>query len=905
MLLVGTVSISFAGTYASGLRATNPDSTQAFDGSFVDGTGAKLWFTLNGHADTVKVWVLSNNTRIKSFAPIYNLGAGQYNVLWDGKDDGAANVTLGNYTFEVFTSDTGNSTTNWVQAWQNKVYTGVGMGLSARDVDVVRDPTSPWFGNLIMGEPSVTYGYARVLVANADGSKKVSFGDQYYPLPPSGVEPWYLSVAQNGNFYVSCQLLNKIHVYKDTVLVSTIDVTLPRGIATMGAGDPTLFMATAGIALRRVPAGTVDTIFNTSGGYVRDVAVDDSGYIYISFGASSTTYTKVVRLSPARVPLDTLVLPGLVTHLAVSYGANRASNVDDILYARVSGAYGIYKLDFAAKSATLLFSPVATTTSGYHAICADVLGNIYYSNPTDEWVRMYVPPASAPTKWTTKGGSLNLLPVATKVIDAFDAGAGHFGLAPTYSGSTVGIDPTSTAQWTQAERISDIGGAMEINLIDNPTVTDAWGVRFLSGGGTFTANDSLGAVGFIGYWLKTSTAPAGATVAIGLDDPSDPTTKRSIQLSVINDGEWHLYQWNIGDSAHWTAWVASKARIVGPRVSIDAVWFFAPDGSAPWKLYLDNVSYNPSTRLGNEPGRGDVTNNGIPSALDASWILQNVVKIRPFNPQQVMAGDVNLSHNGTEVNALDASIVLAYVVKKVPYLPWTQALPPLMNTSKDEPAPLSIIVASVSGAAGKIVTIPISVPGNLAGLRSAEMEVTYNASALKIRSVSSTGLTKDFAVVSNIKDGVTSIAMASGDALAVGGQILMMEAEILQTSENISLTIDKIQLNDRAILKVTSVANGQAAIPETFALLQNYPNPFNPSTTIEFQMPKNGFVELKVYDVAGREITTLISEMKNAGAYHVTWNGVDKHGANAASGVYFYRINAGSFTQIKKMLLLK
>jgi hypothetical protein len=147
--------------------------------------------------------------------------------------------------------------------------------------------------------------------------------------------------------------------------------------------------------------------------------------------------------------------------------------------------------------------------------------------------------------------------------------------------------------------------------------------------------------------------------------------------------------------------------------------------------------------------------------------------------------------------------------------------------------------------------------------------------------------------------------MANSEAIARGGQILMIEAEVLQSSENITITVDKIQLNDRSISKVTSVGNGQAEIPQSFALLQNYPNPFNPSTTIEYQLPVNGFVELKVYDIAGREVATLVSEMKNAGTHRIAWNAVDDRGTKVSSGVYFYRISAGQFNQIKKMVLLK
>lgn len=89
-------------------------------------------------------------------------------------------------------------------------------------------------------------------------------------------------------------------------------------------------------------------------------------------------------------------------------------------------------------------------------------------------------------------------------------------------------------------------------------------------------------------------------------------------------------------------------------------------------------------------------------------------------------------------------------------------------------------------------------------------------------------------------------------------------------------------------------------LPGTFALEQNYPNPFNPSTTIRFSIPQTSEVTLKVYDMLGREVATLVNDVKPMGTYEVTWNA-----ANLASGIYYYRMAAGSFSDVKKLILLK
>ena len=93
--------------------------------------------------------------------------------------------------------------------------------------------------------------------------------------------------------------------------------------------------------------------------------------------------------------------------------------------------------------------------------------------------------------------------------------------------------------------------------------------------------------------------------------------------------------------------------------------------------------------------------------------------------------------------------------------------------------------------------------------------------------------------------------------------------------------------------------------PELFTLEQNYPNPFNPITTINFQIPNSSFVTVKIYDILGKEINTLVNGEKFKGEYSITWNGKDFLGNDVPSGIYFYSIQAGEFAQIKKMVLLK
>ncbi|NQT25713.1 right-handed parallel beta-helix repeat-containing protein, partial [candidate division KSB1 bacterium] len=101
-------------------------------------------------------------------------------------------------------------------------------------------------------------------------------------------------------------------------------------------------------------------------------------------------------------------------------------------------------------------------------------------------------------------------------------------------------------------------------------------------------------------------------------------------------------------------------------------------------------------------------------------------------------------------------------------------------------------------------------------------------------------------------------------------------------------------------LMVSVEENELAAIPETYYLTQNYPNPFNPTTTIEFGLPKEDRITLKVFDLLGREVLTLMDEKRKAGKHEVSFDA-----SSLASGLYFYRIQSGQFTKIRKMVLVK
>ena len=104
----------------------------------------------------------------------------------------------------------------------------------------------------------------------------------------------------------------------------------------------------------------------------------------------------------------------------------------------------------------------------------------------------------------------------------------------------------------------------------------------------------------------------------------------------------------------------------------------------------------------------------------------------------------------------------------------------------------------------------------------------------------------------------------------------------------------------RSLSELIGITNISTEVPKEFSLSQNYPNPFNPSTKIRFQIPKSGLVNMAVYDILGREITTLVNEELKPGIYEAEWDA-----SNYPSGVYYYKLFTNEFSETRKAVLIK
>ena len=200
------------------------------------------------------------------------------------------------------------------------------------------------------------------------------------------------------------------------------------------------------------------------------------------------------------------------------------------------------------------------------------------------------------------------------------------------------------------------------------------------------------------------------------------------------------------------------------------------------------------------------------------------------------------------------------------------------------------------------IRVPVNISGNVSDLRG--FSLTANISNMEFVKVEKEGsLTNQTSLIFGKAEGNTVYCDASVfDGIGIGtpGTIANLVFKSTGPKPAISLSTVKARNtnNESFVVKVGGTSNNE--LPTSFGLNQNYPNPFNPTTMINYQIPKSSKITINIYDVSGKLVATLVNGVQDAGKYSVEWKA-----GNNALGVYFYRINAGNFTDVKKMILAK
>jgi hypothetical protein len=279
---------------------------------------------------------------------------------------------------------------------------------------------------------------------------------------------------------------------------------------------------------------------------------------------------------------------------------------------------------------------------------------------------------------------------------------------------------------------------------------------------------------------------------------------------------------------------------------------------------------------------GDINGDGSITSADASLILQYVVGLITLTPLQLHAADVN---GDGKVGALDAAWILYYSINGT----WPSA----KAIATEGNVQFGKFVAD-----NEVMRLPISLL-NTKGVRSFYAEVALGTNVV-FKSVK-TSLPDGWQIASNVENGVLKIAMAGINTL-VDGNLAVIELS-MKNKESIVSIQGSVKMNDE--LDATMQPVQLREIPTNFSLSQNYPNPFNPTTNINYSIPSDATVKLSVYNSLGQVVKTLVNVQQKAGYYSIRWDGANESGSKVASGMYIYRITAGSYIHSMKMNLIK
>ena len=330
---------------------------------------------------------------------------------------------------------------------------------------------------------------------------------------------------------------------------------------------------------------------------------------------------------------------------------------------------------------------------------------------------------------------------------------------------------------------------------------------------------------------------------------------------------------------------------------------------SPWPKFRHDNQNTGRVSGASLPIYGDVTGDGCVTALDASVVLQACVGLVALTPEQEERANVS-GENG--VTAYDASLIMQYVVGLLAKFPVDGGLAAPAFAERT----YTLSVGKVCVGAGERIVVPIIVD-DVKGILSGKLMLTYDVAYLNPIGVRIRDqiFPKNSVSKYNVKDGVLELSFANAEELKTEkGQhgnysLLFVEFEARKTSTSaIPLTLSEAYLNEG--LNVRKLDGWIRFKPEITALLPNFPNPFNPDTWIPYQLEEPANVVINIYNVSGQLVRTIDIGYRQAGFYidkmdAVYWDGRSKLGERVASGVYFYRLEAGEFSAIRKMVIVK
>ena len=324
-------------------------------------------------------------------------------------------------------------------------------------------------------------------------------------------------------------------------------------------------------------------------------------------------------------------------------------------------------------------------------------------------------------------------------------------------------------------------------------------------------------------------------------------------------------------------------------------------GAAVYQYYVKAVDGNPDhivetdvrSGIAATELSGDFSGDTIVDASDFSIFASNYGTVNEGNEADyVWAYDLNADGvvNSSDFSIFAAGYGATLKLAKAAVLDMpTSDIPFAMGATIDESTSTYFLNVNI---------------GETETLKGFEFYLSYNTEALEFVENSVNGLV-GLNITNVDEDGIIRVSDWFAGEQFDGTVTLAFRSN--GVNNNLTFEILNAMVDDVDGLALsTNVSDYEArALPTVYALSQNYPNPFNPTTTIDYSIPKSGNVELVIFNMTGQKVRTLVSGKQDAAFYKIVWDGRNELGENVASGLYFYRLVSGSFSNIEKMTLIK
>ncbi len=403
------------------------------------------------------------------------------------------------------------------------------------------------------------------------------------------------------------------------------------------------------------------------------------------------------------------------------------------------------------------------------------------------------------------------------------------------------------------------------------------------------------------YWQNTTQAyylPSSANFSTSKGDGRGPS-QLNINTTGFADIRGTIYLWGS---------LAQKKR---GHVKRNAP---GPYNITPGIGYSKSYHYDPNFIDSPPPGfellhnpmndinYGDVNQNEIVELDDAGLILEALVGIIQLDSLQLLIADVS---RDSTISSLDAAIIMQYLDDSI------GEIPVYWSDEHTEPSgSLELSDYSISDDRDSLIVTLIS--DLSAGSYALSGTILFDPTYLAFEEFTFGDPTYH---VNLEQPGMIKFSCAQSEDLHnnFGSLSLKFAIPPLGTALQTSIILSTFRLNENPVMSDVSAL--EISIPteifrplnkiEVLILSQNFPNPFNPSTTIRYGLPEMSDVRIDIYDVAGREVMSVNQHSQQAGWHDLQWNGIDNSGVEVAAGMYFTRLQSGSYTKTIKMLYLK